>query len=191
MKSTHATLAVLLLVGFSLFAPRAQSAESAPVPAAAAPDLSGLADFDFIIGDWRVHHRVMNARTRVWAEFDGISSTRKIMQGAGNLEDNVLHRPGGTYRAAAVRAYDPGTGLWAIWWIDGRSPHGSLDPPVKGRFENGVGRFYSDANVDGKPIRVRYTWSHSGPDAAHWEQAFSTDAGATWETNWTMDFTRR
>ena len=24
-----------------------------------------------------------------------------------------------------------------------------------------------------------------------WEQAFSADAGATWETNWTMEFRRR
>jgi hypothetical protein len=27
-------------------------------------------------------------------------------------------------------------------------------------------------------------------DAARWEQAFSDDGGATWETNWTMDFAR-
>lgn len=29
---------------------------------------------------------------------------------------------------------------WAIWWVDSRAPHGALDPPVKGRFEKGVGK---------------------------------------------------
>ena len=27
-------------------------------------------------------------------------------------------------------------------------------------------------------------------DTARWEQAFSTDDGQTWETNWVADFTR-
>jgi hypothetical protein len=27
-------------------------------------------------------------------------------------------------------------------------------------------------------------------ESANWEQAFSTDDGKTWETNWTMDETR-
>jgi hypothetical protein len=31
----------------------------------------------------------------------------------------------------------------------------------------------------------------NGPDACHWEQAFSGDGGKTWETNWTMTFTRQ
>jgi hypothetical protein len=58
---------------------------------------------------------------------------------------------------------------------------------VVGRFEKGVGTFYADDEFNGKPIRVRYLWTHT-PNP-HWEQAFSDDGGKTWETNWTMDFT--
>jgi len=88
-----------------------------------------------------------------------------------------------------VRTYDPKTGTWSIWWHDGRNP-GDLDPPVKGRFKDGVGTFYSDDTLRGKPIKVRFTWSGITATAAHWEQAFSGDGGKTWETNWTADFSK-
>jgi hypothetical protein len=35
------------------------------------------------------------------------------------------------------------------------------------------------------PILCRYRWTVLGPGSATWEQAFSTDDGATWETNFT------
>jgi hypothetical protein len=84
--------------------------------------------------------------------------------------------------------YDPKTGEWSIWWFDGRNPSGKLDPPVRGRFVNGVGTFLADDTLRGKPIRVRFIWSDITPTSAHWEQAFSPDAGKTWETNWITDF---
>ena len=69
-------------------------------------------------------------------------------------------------------------------------PHNPLDPPVKGRFVDGVGTFYADDTLEGKPIRVRYTWSHITQNTAEWDQAYSPDGGKTWETNWHMDFER-
>jgi hypothetical protein len=112
------------------------------------------------------------------------------MQGWGNVEDHTFNRPSGVTHGIGLRTYDPKTGLWAIWWVDGRDPHGALDPPVKGRFDNGVGTFYSDYMDQGKPMRARFIWSHITPTSAHWEQALSSDAGATWETNWIMEFHR-
>ncbi|HOX71184.1 hypothetical protein [Dokdonella sp.] len=161
-----------------------------PATPASEEDLSGLADFDFMVGSWQVRHRRTDPGKDAWAEFNGTSCTRALMGGAGNVEDNVIELPSGTYRATAVRAYDRTTGLWAIWWVDGRNPHGRLDPPVKGCFDDGIGRFYCDDSIDGNPIRVRFTWTYGAPDHAHWEQAYSSDAGETWQTNWLMDFRR-
>jgi hypothetical protein len=58
------------------------------------------------------------------------------------------------------------------------------------RFDNGIGTFYSDATVDGNPIRTRFIWAYITATSARWEQAYSADAGKTWETNWVMEFQR-
>lgn len=155
-------------------------------------DPTAPADFDFIIGDWRVLHERLNSRLNgcsEWTRFEGRTSTRKILGGWGNVEDNLLHLPAGDYRAVAMRSFDAATGQWAIWWLDGRAPH-SLETPVCGSFENGVGQFYSDDQLDGRPIRVRFTWSIGADGHPRWAQAFSPDGGATWETNWRMQFIR-
>lgn len=151
---------------------------------------SGIRDFDFMVGDWNVQHHRTDPGTNQWLAFYGTSSTRASLGGAGNVEDNVIELPSGTYRAKAIRAFDPETKSWAIWWVDGRNPHGKLDPPVIGCFEDGVGTFYCDDTIGGKPTRVRFTWVFRAPDSARWEQAFSMDAGASWDTNWTMEFSR-
>jgi hypothetical protein len=164
---------------------------AAATQAAAPPPLpSGSHGFDFEFGRWTVHHKVKNAASGAWTEFDGTSETRPILAGLGDVEENVLLRPEGKARGVAVRAFDPKTGEWAIWWIDGRYPHNPLDPPSKGRFEHGVGRFYSDSLVNGRAVRTRLMWSQITANSARWEQADSTDGGRTWATNWIMTFAR-
>lgn len=147
-------------------------------------------DFDFIIGTWRVAHRRLNERLAgcsTWTEFYGTTTTTRLMQGFGNVEDNLLHFPDGDVRAIALRSFDPASKAWAIWWLDGRAPH-KLDVPVVGSFSAGVGTFYAEDVLAGRRIRVRFTWRPNPGAHPTWEQAFSPDNGATWETNWTMEF---
>jgi hypothetical protein len=154
---------------------------------------SAPVDFDFVIGDWLVKHRRLKERLvncQEWVEFDGAMSTHKILGGFGNLEDNILHFPDGEFRAIALRSYDPSTAKWSIWWLDGRFPD-QLDVPVVGSFENGVGTFFANDTVANVPVTVRFVWRRIDSDELRWDQAFSTDEGKTWETNWTMSFHRR
>jgi hypothetical protein len=88
-----------------------------------------------------------------------------------------------------LRAFDAKTNLWADWYLDGRNPT-KIDVPGIGRFTNGIGIFLSDETFEGKPIKVRGTFSHITASSLQWEQAFSPDTGKSWETNWVMRFVR-
>ena len=156
---------------------------------AGAPDVSGVHDFDFQAGDWRVHHRRLKPGTSEWVEFEGTLRNRPLIDGSANLEEHALDAPSGAYRAVGLRAYDAKTRAWAIWWLDSRYPS-TLSPPVKGRFENGSGRFYADYEQDGKTMRGRFLWSDITPTSARWEQAASSDGGKTWAPNWIMQLRR-
>lgn len=149
-------------------------------------------DFDFQIGLWRVSHRRLKKRLcgcEDWEAFSGTSEMRRVLGGRGNIEDNLLNMPEGALRAIAVRDYDVVQKTWAIWWLSTAAPN-ALDVPVIGRFENGAGRFLAEDSLEGRPILVRFLWLRTDSPTPRWEQAFSDDAGKTWETNWTMDFAR-
>src|SRR5262249_8628939 len=142
-----------------------------PMPGELLPDRPH--DFDFLVGKWRVQHRRLKMRldnSHEWEEFDGTSQLWLTMGGFGTVDDNVLQLPrgtyqtaqgngslsGGTYRAQGLRGYDPKEKVWSIWWLDARTPQGPLDPPTRGRFENGIGTFLADDTFAGKPVKVRY-----------------------------------
>lgn len=167
--------------------PPLASGTSRPDPESA----TAAGGFDFLMGEWRVHHRKLKQRLagdNEWWDFEGESSCRKILGGLGNLDDNVLEQPDASYRALTLRLFSSKTALWSIWWISDRTSR--IEPPVHGRFENGLGSFFGDDSFEGRPIRVRFIWSAITARSARWEQAFSADGGAGWETNWLMNFER-
>jgi hypothetical protein len=178
------TRAVVSASGLAL----AATAGAAPTP----PAYGHVHDWDWMIGRWTVRHRKLKARlvgSDTWDEFDGTTELWPTLGGLGNIDDNLLHDPSGAYRAVTLRAFDPVAGHWLIWWQDGRSP-ADLGVPVAGVFKDGVGTFVGDDTLGGKPIKVRFIWSGITTGSPAWEQAFSADGGATWETNWRMRLTR-
>jgi hypothetical protein len=149
-------------------------------------------DFDFLFGRWQVRHQRLKERLvgcTQWDTFEGRSSAWPLLDGFGNVDDNWIHLPGGAYRAATLRAFDPASATWSIWWLDGRYPD-RIDVPMRGSFSDGVGRFLADETIGGRPVRVRFLWSDITATTCRWQQAFSVDRGDSWEINWLMDFTR-
>ena len=153
---------------------------------------SAVHDFDFYMGSWRIHHRRLKERLAgndEWEEFEGTSVAWPLLDGAGNVDDNVLELPAGTYRAVSLRSFDPATNQWSIWWLDGRTP-GRLDPPVVGGFENGVGTFIAEDTFNGRPILVRFIWSDITDTHLPLGAVVLAGRRDTWEVNWVMESTR-
>jgi hypothetical protein len=149
-------------------------------------------DFDFWMGSWNVRNRLLRARLRGsddWEEFAATAVARPILDGLGN-EDEFRTGYRGGFVAMSFRFFDPVSRRWSIYWADARRS-GLLDPPVIGGFAGDTGVFEGPDTFEGRPILVRFVWSGVTTPAPRWEQAFSDDGGTTWETNWTMDFTRR
>lgn len=149
-------------------------------------------DWQWLAGNWDVWHRRLKERlagSDDWAEFGGKSACWLTMDGFGTIDDNILDLPGGVYRGAGVRAFDPATQQWSIWWIDGRDPT-HIEPPVTGHFDSDEGVFVGTDTFNGTPIMVRFRWHETRSPRPHWDQGFSTDGGKTWEINWRNYFTR-
>lgn len=155
-------------------------------------------DFDFLIGTWTTRQRRLKQRlqgSRDWETFEAHCTVQRLPGGVALFDTLVAEdwRPG--WVGMTLRVFNPATQLWSLYWVTneggGIDPaSGRLDPPVVGRFEGDEGLFEGDDRYEGRPVRVRFRWTRRGPDAARWEQAFSADAGLTWEVNWEMEFER-
>jgi hypothetical protein len=149
-------------------------------------------DFDFYVGKWRLHNRrLLHPLTgsQEWVEFEGTSVAREMWDGRANVDEFEADPPSGHIEGMTVRLYNASTREWSIYWANGKAGAFSM-PPTVGRFINGRGEFYDHEQIDGRAVVVRFLWQVKSPKQCHWEQAFSTDNGKTWETNWTTDSTR-
>jgi hypothetical protein len=160
---------------------------SSEPPAPDAPKVTG--DFDFWTGPWKGHNRRLRnplTGSDEWYEVPSSSMAWTYFNGAVSVD--VIEFPTMGFRGMTIRLYDPVEKLWSIYWLRDDADDGVLESPVRGRFDaDGNGFFHASDTFDGKPIEVRYHWNRNVPT---WEQSFSVDGGQTWESNWTMTFTR-
>jgi hypothetical protein len=165
----------------------AASGDASTAPAAS-PDSSpdGQRDFDWEIGAWHTKVRVLaeplSESEDVWLRFEGTSIVRPLVDRRANIVEFEVSGPDGRIDALNLRLYEPEAERWSLTFANLRN--GLLTPPVYGGFHHGVGVFYGDDQLDGRPIRVRFLIFRQGPDRARFVQAFSDDGGVTWETNW-------
>lgn len=183
-----------LLAAFGGHGPAASADSSDGQGAAVAPAgmRDGSHDFDFLIGKWKMTNHVLVGRlvgSHEWADFTAYDDNFPMPGGLGN-EDVLKTDHWKDFEGLTLRTYDPGTGLWRLYWVDNRFSAGVIQPPVMGKFEGKVGVFEGPDTLRGKPVTVRYTWTvnpKGSKSVAHWEQAFSPDGGKTWEVNWQTD----
>jgi hypothetical protein len=169
----------------------AQQAASVPGGDQRSPPHDGSRDFDWEIGLWKTHlKRRLHPLTgsNEWVEYQGTTTVRKIWSGRANIVELDVSGPAGRIEGASWRLYNPEAQQWSLNFANVKV--GTLGPPTIGEFSHGRGEFYSAETLDGRAILVRFVISAITPASAHFEQAFSSDGGHTWETNWVADDTR-
>jgi hypothetical protein len=157
-------------------------------------DTPGRHDFDFLRGSWTISSRrlqnPLDPASDDWREFTMEATNEPILGGLGNIDRyHSAEFPGQPeFEAFALRLFDPGDGVWRIWWASMASG-GQLDTPVVGRFVHGHGVFECEDVLNGRALHVRYEWL-LGDGSPRWQQAFSDDKGRTWRENWFMEWRR-
>jgi hypothetical protein len=171
----------------------AQQSPSPPATGTHRPpaERDGQRDFDFHIGSWKTHvSRLLHPLTgsTAWAQYDGTTVVRKVWNGRANLVELEVDGSQGHLELLSLRLYNPDSHQWSLNVASSQA--GALSVPTIGQFKNGRGEFFDQEMLNGRAILVRFVISDVTPDACHFEQAFSSDGGKTWEVNWIATDTR-
>jgi hypothetical protein len=142
-------------------------------------------DFDFLIGKWTLKHRRLKSRltnSSEWEEFETVVEDYNILEGTASMDIGFGSVGGKQWEGRTIRLYDQKTRLWSLYWV--ASNVGTMDAPVVGSFENGIGHFFGRDIFNGKKVIVMFRWDKRDKEHPTWSQAFSADNGKTWEWNW-------
>lgn len=159
----------------------AKKADKTPGKASGKPG-----DFDFLTGEWKIHHRQRKADKETWDEFDGEATCWSILGGVAHIEE--LRIPARGFSGMGLRLIDLETRIWSDFWVNAKS--GALGGAgLTGGFVGGEGIFESRDAENGKTVIYRGVWDRIVEGESHrWYQAASYDDGKTWNISWTMDW---
>lgn len=191
--ANHVLSSTLVVLMHSPLA-RSQTSQLLAAPAEPHVDVlrDGQHDFDFEIGIWKTHiKRLVHPLTgsNTWAEYDGTTVVRKVWNGRANLVELEVEGLAGRIEGLSLRLYNPDAHQWSLNFSNSRV--GTLATPTVGGFSNGRGEFYDQETLNDRAIFVRFVISDITPTSSHFEQAYSSDGGKTWEVNWIATDTRR
>jgi hypothetical protein len=153
-------------------------------------DRDGRHDFDWEIGTWATHVRVLHrplSPEATWAEYDGTSVVHSFLDGQANLVELDVTGAAGGIRGVALRLYHVEARQWSLNFAS--MADGLLTPPSVGSFANGRGEFYGADTLRGRAVLVRFVIGDVTENSARFEQSYSADGGKTWELNWVANDT--
>lgn len=182
-------LSCLFLIFQSLQGAAQQNSVSAQAGQGAPRD--GEHDFDFEIGTWKTHLKLLVhplTGSTTWIECDGTSIVRKVWDGKANLLELEADCPSGHFEGMNLRLYNPQSHQWSLNFSNAKD--GTLSQPTIGEFKSGRGEFFDQEPLNGKAIFVRFVIFDITPNSCRFEQSFSDDGGKTWEVNWVATDTR-
>jgi hypothetical protein len=161
-------------------------------PAIPATPVGSPHDFDFEHGRWtttlrrRLHPL---SGSEVWADYTGTTIVHPVSGGRANLVELDVSGPAGRIQGLSLRLFDTKHKRWTLNFSNAAS--GTLATPMTGGFGGAPrGVFYSAETFNGRHVLVRFVIEVTSADTCRFEQAFSADGGATWETNWIAVDTR-
>ena len=150
-------------------------------------------EFEFLYGHWTIRNRILKKRladSQEWSEF-AASDEFHALPGNLGIEETYRTEKWPHYCALGLLLYDRANHRWTLYWGDNLNSPGTMQTLASGRFQGKIGAFYGTERLNDKPVAVRILWEREDQNHAHWEQAYSHDGGASWETNWTMEFSRQ
>jgi hypothetical protein len=188
-RASLSWLAVLGLLCLPVAPARAQPTQASAGTTHTLRD--GQHDFDFEIGTWHTHlKRLLHplSGSNEWAEYEGVTTVRKVWDGRANLVELTASGPAGHFQGLNLRLYNPQSRQWSLNFANSRN--GTLGQPTIGGFVDGRGEFYDQEDFEGRAVFVRFVIVPLDADTIRFEQAFSDDGGKTWEVNWVATDTR-
>ncbi len=158
-----------------------------PQSRATVPDREGQRDFDWEIGTWattvRLLRNPLSGKAPDWAEYQGTSVVRPLLNGRANFVELLVSGPAGKIEGGSLRLYNPQARQWSLNYASLRN--GLLTAPVYGAFDGrGRGVFYGQDIPDGRAILVRFVITQVSESEVRFVQAYSADGGGSWEDNW-------
>src|SRR5260370_37906044 len=169
----------------------AQTVAAAPVQQPSGELRDGQHDFDFNIGTWKIHTRLLLhplMGSNDWVDLNGTVHVRKVWNGRAQLEGIEADGSTGHFEGLTLFLYNPKAHQWGQYFVD--SAGGVLNQPQIGELKNGRGELFGQESFNGRTIFVRSVWSDITPNSHHVEHSFSDDGGKTWQPNFVATLTR-
>jgi hypothetical protein len=195
MKYAILPLLVTLVLCAAFAGAQASTASPTAIatPLVASTTRDGTKDFDFLLGTWNVHTRILSklfVNSHDWKDCYGRESVKEFQNGGGQLDVGEIRCHGSNpIGGITTRIYSASTRQWSIYWAT--IAKGLIGPPQVGHFcSNGLGIFDTYYSYRGIPTVSRYRWSVLPGNHPHFEQLYSNDNGKTWELNWESVYTR-